>query len=46
MQVIIFKYNLLYTCGTTVKALIKVPLKNNYDPQSRLVRSEKITSDP
>ena len=25
----------------TVKALIKEPLKNNYDPQRRLVRSEK-----
>jgi len=30
----------------TVKALIKAPLKNNYDPQRHLVQSEKITSDP
>ena len=27
--------------NTTVKALIKAALKNNYDPQRRLVRSEK-----
>jgi len=26
---------------TTVKALIKAPLNNNYDPQRRLIRSEK-----
>ena len=32
---------LFLTKDTTVKALNKVPLKNNYDPQRRLVRSAK-----
>ena len=31
--------------STTVDALINAPLKNNYNRQRRLVRSEKNTSD-
>ena len=37
------KLNAVSSSGVvvTVNALINAPLKNNYDPQRRLVRSEK-----